>query len=284
MSLERIDLHLHTTASDGTDSPAELVQRAGKMGLGIISVTDHDTVEGISEARAALPENMRLINGAELSSAVFGEGGFRCHILGYGFDPDSEAIRFAIREGIKKRREKLYARIDYIKSNFGISFSGEEISELEGLNSVSKLHIARLLIKHGYARSVGEAIDKYIGKRAPDDRIDAALATEAIISAGGVAVYAHPIGGEREKRLEPRELLRRAEILHGMGVSGLEAYYSRYTAADRAPILCVASELSMLVSAGSDYHGENKTVPLGCLDADGAKIDTSAVTLLEKIK
>ncbi len=280
----RVDLHLHTTASDGTDTPAELVKKANDRGICMISITDHDTVEGIAAARAVLPENMRLINGVELSAAVFGDGGFRCHILGYGIDTDSDAVKFAIAEGMRKRREKLYARIDYIKSNFGISFSGEEISELEGLNSVSKLHIAGLLIKHGYADTIGGAIDKYMGKRAPDDRIDAALAVEAIIAAGGIAVYAHPIGGEREERLSAAELYRRAEILHGMGVSGLEAYYSRYTAADRAPILCVASELSMLVSAGSDYHGENKTVPLGCLDADGAEIDTSAVTLLEKIK
>ncbi len=278
-----IDLHLHTTASDGTDSPAVLVERARERGISIISVTDHDTVEGIAEARASLTKDMRLINGVELSSAVFGDGGFRCHILGYGIDVDCDAIKHAIKEGMRKRREKLYARLDYIKSGFGISFSDREIKELEALNSVSKLHIARLLIKHGHAESIGGAIDKYMGKRAPDDRIDAALATEAIIASGGIPVYAHPIGGEREERLSDTELFRRAEILHGMGVMGLEAYYSRYTAADRAPILAAAKELSMLVSGGSDYHGENKTVPLGLLDADGGAVDASEITVLNRL-
>ena len=197
----RADLHLHTTASDGTDSPTALVKRAHECGIDVISVTDHDTVAGISEARAALTDGMRLISGVELSSAVFGDGGFRCHILGYGIDPTSAAIRHAIDEGMRKRREKLYGRLDYIKNSFGIEFSGEEISELESLNSVSKLHIAKLLIKHGYADGISEAIDKYLGVRAPDDRIDAALAIEAIIASGGIPIYAHPIGGERAREL-----------------------------------------------------------------------------------
>ena len=279
----KIDLHLHTTASDGTDSPSELVKKAWERGIGIISVTDHDTVAGIEEAAASLPSGMRLINGVEFSSAVFSDDGFRCHILGYGIDVRSDAIRHAIDEGMKKRREKLYARLDYIKNTFGISFTDGEVSELESMNAVSKLHIAKLLIKHGHADDIGGAIDKYMGKRAPDDRIDAALAIDSIIAAGGIAVYAHPIGGEREERISERELFRRAEILHGMGVVGLEAYYSRYTATDRAPILRTARALGMSVSAGSDYHGENKTVPLGFLDADGVLIDPAVVTVLDVI-
>ncbi len=280
----KIDLHLHTTASDGTDSPSALVKKAFEHGLEIISVTDHDTVAGLAEAREALPNGMRLINGVEFSSAVLSDDGFRCHILGYGIDVRSDAIRHSIDKGMKKRREKLYARLDFIKNGFGISFTDAEISELEQMNAVSKLHIAKLLIKHGHAESIGEAIDRYMGKKAPDDRIDAALAIDSIIAAGGIPVYAHPIGGEREKRLCEKELFRRAGILHGMGVMGLEAYYSRYTATDRSPILGVADSLGMLISAGSDYHGENKTVPLGCLDADGIEIDPAVATVIEKIR
>ena len=279
----RVDLHIHTTASDGTDSPAAVVRKYRERGIETVSITDHDTVVGIDEARASLPDGMRLINGVEFSSLVLGADGFRCHILGYGIDTESEAIRFALKEGPRKRREKLYGRLDYIKNGFGISFSAEELSELESLNAVSKLHIAKLLVKHGHAETSGGAIDRYMGKKAPDDRIDAALAIESIIAAGGVPVYAHPIGGEREERLCAAELYRRAEILHGMGVIGLEAYYSRYTATDRAPILDTAKRLSMLVSGGSDYHGENKTVPLGCLDADGLEIPESCITVLGKI-
>ena len=194
---------------------------------------------------------------------------------------DCEPVRLAIGEGMRKRREKLYARLDYISNCFGIRFSEGEVRELESYNAVSKLHIARLLIKHGYAENIGEAIDKYMGVKAPDDRIDAALAIDAILASGGVPVWAHPIGGEREPRLDAIELLRRAEILHGMGVKGLEGYYSRYTSDDRAPILNAAQRLGMALSGGSDYHGRNKTVPFGLLDADGAEIDPSFITVLD---
>ena len=279
----RVDLHLHTTASDGTDTPSELVFRAEKKGLSVISVTDHDTVEGIAEARAALPTGMTLISGVELSCVTSGEGGFRCHILGYGINPDAAPMKAAIERGIVKRREKLNARLDYIRRSFGITFTKEELSELESYNSVSKLHIARLLIKHGYADTIGEAIDKYIGVKAPDDRIDAKMSIEAILSSGGIPVYAHPIGGEREVRLTPDELYRRATVLRDMGALGLEAYYSRYTAADRAPIIRAAEELGMLVSGGSDYHGVNKTVPLGCLDADNVEITAERISILPKL-
>ena len=197
----RIDLHLHTTASDGTDTPAELV----------ISITDHDTIAGLAEARAACPRGMVLFNGVEFSSAVYGESGFRCHILGYDFDIKSCAIAGAIDEGMRKRKEKLYARLDYIKEKFGITFSDEDVKELESFNSVSKLHIARLLIKDGHATGISDAMDRYFGANAPDDRIDATLAIDSIRAAHGLSVWAHPLGGEREKRIDADELYRRAK-------------------------------------------------------------------------
>ena len=279
----KIDLHMHTTASDGTDTPAVLVKKAWEKGVSVISVTDHDTVAGIPEALAALPSGMRLITGVEFSSIVYGDDGFRCHILGYGIDIESEEIAHAIDEGMKKRREKLYGRLDYIKDNFGIVFPDEDVKELEAFNAVSKLHIARLLVKYGHSADIGDAIDRFFGSNAPDDRIDAALAIDAIRKAGGVAVFAHPIGGEREPRIDADELYRRARVLRDMGVSGIEGYYSRYTAADRAPILDAAERLSLLVSGGSDYHGENKTVPLGLLDADGAEVEASELSIRDAI-
>lgn len=279
----RIDLHLHTTASDGSDTPETLVNRTRGGGIDVISITDHDTVSGIAPARASLPAGLTLINGVELSCVSAGEGAFRCHILGYGFDPDADPMRAAIAAGARKRREKLDARLDYLRVAFGIEFPAEEVAALAACNSVSKIHLARLLIAHGYAADVGGAIDKYLGVRSPDDRIDAKMAIDAIRASGGIAVWAHPIGGERETRLSEGELFRRARILRDLGVEGLECYYSRYTATDRAPVLAAALEYGLLVSAGSDYHGVNKTVPLGCLDADGCEIDMSTVTILERL-
>ena len=277
----KIDLHLHTTASDGTDTPAELVKKAWDAGIKVISITDHDTIAGLAEAHAALPAGMCFFDGIELSSAVYGEGGFRCHILGYDFDIKSCAIAGAIDEGMRKRREKLYARLDYIKEKFGITFSDEDVKELESFNSVSKLHIARLLIKDGYATDISDAMDRYFGVNAPDDRIDATLAINSIRAARGFSVWAHPLGGEREPRIDADELYRRAKILKDMGVDGIEAYYSRYNATDRAMILDVARRLSLWVSGGSDYHGKNKTVALGLLDADGKSVTTMSLSICD---
>ena len=277
----KIDLHLHTTASDGTDTPAELVKKAWDAGIKVISVTDHDTVAGLAEAHAVLPRGMCLFDGVEFSSAVYGEGGFRCHILGYDIDTENPAITEAIDEGMKKRREKLYARLNHIRDNFGITFSDGDIKELETLNAVSKLHIAKLLIKDGHATDISDAIDKYFGPHAPDDRIDATLAINSIRAARGLAVWAHPLGGEREPRISADELYRRAKILKDMGINGIEAYYSRYCATDRAMVLDVAKRLDLLVSGGSDYHGENKSVPLGLLDADGKAVTTLALSICD---
>lgn len=278
-----IDLHLHTTASDGSDSPELLVRRAKDLGLSVISVTDHDTLAGISAARTALPSGMTLVNGVELSCVDEGADGFRCHILGYGFDPDSPAILSAIDLGARKRREKLLARLDYLKATFGIAFPENEIAELLTCNAVSKIHLARLLIAHGYADTIGGAIDKYLGVRSPDDRIEVGFAIRAITDAGGIPVWAHPIGGEREERLDEAELNRRADRLAALGIMGLECYYSRYTARDRAPILKAADRLGILASGGSDYHGMNKTVPLGCLDADGEPVAREMITLVDRL-
>ena len=283
-NFDRIDLHLHTTASDGSDTPSELIKKAMGIGLRTIAITDHDTLGGLNEAMRFNGPDIRIITGIEFSCHTSGEGGFDCHILGYGFDPENVDLLRAVEHGREMRFFKLEARIKYLAERFGIILSDDEVRELRGYNAVAKPHLARILIRRGLADSVADAIDKYLkGAKFPDDRIDAKEAIDAIHAAGGIAVYAHPLGGEREKRLTPCEFYERAKALKALKTDGLEAYYSRYGKEDRDLVIRAAKELSMLVSAGSDYHGENKTVMLGELSPDGDAVDASRITVLTEI-
>lgn len=267
----KFDLHLHTTASDGSDTPSELLALAKEAGLTVISVTDHDTLEGCIEAIRIPQDDVNIITGIEFSCHCYGREDFDCHILGYGFDPESPELRAAIAHGRQMRFIKLEARLEYLADRHNIVFDEEELNWLRSLNSTAKPHIARLLVKRGLADSISDAIELYLkGKNFPDDRIDAGEAISAIISAGGIPVYAHPIGGERERRLTVSELEPRVDALIKLGLRGLECYYSRYSAEDEQLLIALARSRGLLVSAGSDYHGKNKTVELArlCSDSD----------------
>ena len=281
-NFERIDLHLHTTASDGSDTPSQLVEKAREAGITVMAITDHDTIEGLRTVE--VPDGIRVINGIEFSCHSE-EGDFDCHILGYGFDTDNESLLRAITHGREMRLFKLDRRIEYLDRTFGIRLSDSEIAELRSYNSVAKPHLARILIRRGLATSVADAIDRYLkGAKFPDDRIDAKEAIDAIHDAGGISVYAHPLGGERERRLTPCEVFERILTLKSLGIDGLEAVYSRYNKEERELLMSIAREHSLTVSAGSDYHGENKTVRLGELSSDGDVCDVGKISILERLK
>ena len=267
--MHKFDLHLHTTASDGSDTPSELIALAKETGLTVISVTDHDTLNGCIEAIKIPQNDVKVITGIEFSCHHYDEVDFDCHILGYGFDPESPELLSTLSHGRQMRLMKLEARLEYLASRFGIRFDGDELEWLYSLNSAARPHLAGLLVKRGLAEGIADAIDRYLkGDSFPDDRIDAAEAISAIISAGGIPVYAHPIGGEREKRLTLEELTARVDALIPLGLGGLECYYSRYSERDEQMLISFAKSRGLLISAGSDYHGKNKTVEFARLSAD----------------
>lgn len=280
----KADLHLHTTASDGSDTPSELIAKARARGIEIMAITDHDTLVGSRDAIKLPDTGVKIITGIEFSCRYEGECGFDCHILGYGFDPDSEKMLSAIAHGRKMRLFKLGARLDYLKEHFGISFTDEDMAWLHSLNSVARPHLGQLLIKHGYVENMSDAFDKYLKLcDFPDDRIYAGEAISAIKAAGGIPVYAHPIGGEREERLTESEVTRRIDALSALGLMGVECYYSRYSDPEERMLVGIAESRGLLISGGSDYHGENKTVPLGLLSSDGQEIDKSRLTVLDSL-
>ena len=277
------DLHLHTTASDGTLSPSELVALAEREGISVIAVTDHDTVSGLSEAREYLPEGMTLIDGVEFSCISDTESPFLFHLLGYGIDPESASVRDVVEYGYRERLAKHDRRCEYLKRSLNIVFTDEEKEFFATRPAVGKLHIAEVLVNRALASSPREAINKYMSSPDfPEGSLPSRMAIEGITGAGGIPVYAHPLGGECETRVSHAECERRVKILKNMGVMGLECYYSRYSTEDESFLLSLADKYGLFVSGGSDFHGKNKTVSIGSLSDKGHKISANLLTVLKK--
>lgn len=277
------DLHMHTLYSDGTDSPEQLLLEAKAKGLSVISVTDHDTVDFYKNTDYKNNSGITVISGIEFSCRTsYG----KCHILGYNIDTGNKHLADTIAHVQKIRKDKLYKRLSYLENEYGIIFTDEEKIYLESLDSAGKPHIAGIIVKRGLAQSIGDAIGKYLSKIPKDeeDRIDAESAIGAIISSGGIPIWAHPLGGEGEKRLTDDEFEMQFKALLGYGIRGVELYYSRYSFKDRERILnCVkkfASEYKLCFSGGSDYHGKVKNIEAGTLSFDDESIPLSYLTVL----
>ncbi len=260
-----IDLHIHTTASDGSDSPAELARKVA--GLRIFSVTDHDTIDGALQMEKLVPEGSVYIRGVEFS-CVSPAG--KCHILGYGYDPNHPALLAALEEGRTLRLDKLQRRLDALREHFGIVLTAEELSRLYSQNSPGKPHLGRILLERGLAETLDGAIQTYLKIKVPGrDRIDAGRAIAAIEAAGGRSVWAHPLGGEGEKRLTPEKFENQLQTLLEAGLWGMECHYSRYSPEEIQFLLDRAAAHGLTVTGGSDYHGANKPgLELGMLSAE----------------
>lgn len=271
----RYDLHIHTAASDGSDSPAELAQKVRKAGLELFSVTDHDTVDGALAMEALIPEGVGFLRGVEFS--CISPGG-KCHILGYGFDPTHPRFLAALDEGTRLRRGKLERRIVHLREKLGIVLTEEELRWLRSLKSPGKPHLAGLLVERGLAPDRGSAIRRFLSGVPGRDRIESKTAIDAIRAAGGIAVWAHPLGGEGEKRLTEIQFEQQLAVLLAAGIQGLECRYSRYSPAESELLLGYARACRLIVTGGSDYHGVNKKgIALGQLGTEAGdwSIDTA---------
>ena len=250
MALVRIDLHVHSNASDGTDDPAEVVRRAGAAGLDVLALTDHDTQAGLAEARAALPEGLILIPGMELSCQLDGRS---VHLLGYLFDPDDPAIAAEtaqIRDDRVYRARAMVARL----AELGTGVTWEQVNEIAGDGVVGRPHIARALAASG---AIAEPADAFTlewigdGGRAFVDRYAPGLAhaVTLIRSAGGVPVLAHP----RSPGYEIPDAVI-AELTEA-GLCGIEVFHFDHDAAERMRLAALARSLDLIATGGSDDHG-----------------------------
>lgn len=260
MSNEKIpglDLHVHTTASDGTLTPGQVVALAKEQGLAAIAITDHDTVAGLGEGLEA-GENLHLkvIPGVEISVKHEND---QLHLLGYYIDPHNAILLDCLEQLQIYRRERNPIIVQKLKA-LGFDVSLEEVSALAGGDIVGRPHFATLLVNKGYVADKKQAFERYLasGQPAyvPKERMTPVEGINIIRAAGGVAVLAHPgLLKELEDKNLLQNLLRR---LKKEGLQGIEAYYTEHSPETEELLLQLATEENLLVTGGSDFHGSNK--------------------------
>ncbi|MGX4732251.1 PHP domain-containing protein [Kitasatospora griseola] len=264
----RIDLHTHSNASDGTDSPAELVANAVAAGLDVVALTDHDTVAGYGEATAAVAgTGLTLVPGAELSCQV---DGISMHMLAYLFDPTEPAFA-AERELVRTDRFRRGRAIVERCRELGAPISWEQVQRIAGAGSVGRPHIASALVEAGVVASVSDAFTaEWLANEGradvPKHETDPALAVRLVRGAGGVPVFAHPGAVKRGRTVSDRVIAD----LAAAGLAGLEIDHTDHDESTRSRLRELARELGLLVTGSSDYHGSRKTVRLGEFTTDPA--------------
>ena len=247
--MSQVDLHVHSTVSDGKYSPKAIIEKAASLGLTVISLTDHDSVDGIipaGEAAEAFP-HLRLIPGVEISTDT-SDG--EVHILGYFIDYSSSTLQAALerfRNSRVGRAKGMIARL----ADLGINIDWERVQELAGEGSIGRPHIARAMQERGHISSFEEAFDKYIGYGKPAyverDKMTPSEAVELVLKSEGLPVLAHPFTtGNAEKT---------AGELKQAGLAGIEAYYKDNTPEQTAMMLEMAERYGLLATGGSDFHG-----------------------------
>lgn len=254
-----IDLHIHSTASDGTLSPADIIALALRLRLGAIAITDHDSVAGSREALLnGIPEALGFLTGVEISAdpppSYPGAGSI--HILGYGMrldDPELNGTLEKLQGARKDRNPQIVARLNKL----GIALRLDEVEREAGDGQPGRPHIAKLLVKKGIVRTIDDAFDRYLGNGKPayvdKYRIESSQAIELINAAGGIPVLAHPCLLELESDQQLDELLRE---MMSMGLKGLEVYFSEHTPEQIHRYSELAKRCDLLMTGGTDFHGD----------------------------
>ncbi|MFJ7202210.1 PHP domain-containing protein [Streptomyces sp. NPDC098789] len=261
----RIDLHAHSTASDGTDTPAELVRNAAAAGLDVVALTDHDTVGGYAEAIAAAPRGLTLVTGAELSCRLDGIG---LHMLAYLFDP-AEPELFRERELVRDDRVPRARAMVGTLQELGVPITWEQVARIAGDGSVGRPHIATAMVEAGVVASVSDAFTPQWladGGRAyaRKHELDPFEAIRLVKAAGGVTVFAHPLALKRGQCVPEAAIAE----LAAAGLDGVEVDHMDHDPATRARLRGLAGELGLLTTGSSDYHGSRKTCRLGEFTTD----------------
>ncbi len=254
-----IDLHIHSTASDGTYSPSEIFEIASRQGLEAISITDHDTTEGSRIALTCRPSSgPSFITGVEISAQAPERSNISgsLHILGYGIDPSDVPLVQALDQLRQVRNTRIHQIVQRL-NQIGIALTVAQVMAEVGQATAGRPHVARALIKAGVVKNVNEAFDRFIGNDAPafvgKKRLPCDLVFKLIQSAGGIPVMAHP----SLIKCSPNDALEDLiESLCKMGLMGIEVYYPDHDAAVVAHYLSLARKFKLLVTGGSDFHGQ----------------------------
>ena len=259
INTNQIDLHTHSTASDGIYSPTELLHRAKDIGLRVVALTDHDSTDGLLEAaQVASRLDIELIPGIEINTDV---AGGEVHVLGYFPEYERPAFQ-AVLKVLRDARERRGQRMVELLNEQGIAVSWERVREI-AQGSVGRPHVAKALLEAGYVKTIGEAFDTYIGKGCyayvPRYRLTPVDAVHLIVSANGLPVIAHPV--ELPGLAELRSWL--PELCEA-GMAGLETYYGPYTTEEEQALRALADEFHLIPTGGTDFHGPGiHPTPLG---------------------
>lgn len=257
-----IDLHTHSTASDGTTSPDALVSEAAAAGLTVLALTDHDTTAGWQPAARALPAGLTLVPGAELSCKWYGgPQPVALHLLAYLFDPAYQPLAEAMARIKQSRLGRAEKMVELLRAD-GVPISWEEVLADANGGSVGRPHIASALIRAGLVSTTAEAFrSEWLGQRyrLPKEDLEVFAAVALVRAAGGVVVFAHPRATSRGV-VVPDEMI---EALADAGLAGLEADHHDHSPQQRAEIHALADRLGLVATGSSDYHGRHKTVRLG---------------------
>ena len=279
----RIDLHTHSSASDGTERPADLVRAAADAGLDVVALTDHDTTRGWSEAEEALPSGLRLVRGAEISCAY---DGISLHLLAYLFDPSHAELAAEMSMALDDRVPRAKAIVAKLAAA-GHPVTWELVlDQLQDGATVGRPHIADTLVAAGVVADRNEAFTSLLHDDGPffvgHYYVDALRAVQLVRAAGGVPVFAHPAAATRGTTVGDDAI----RAMAAAGLAGLEVDHRDNAPADRERLRALAGELGLLVTGASDYHGTGKDNRLGEHTTDPAVLEallgqvTSAVTLV----
>lgn len=249
----KYNLHTHSIYSDGVLSPKELVLRQLKEGVGVMSLTDHDCVDGVDEAVQTGRENgIKVLPGIELSSY----GAFEIHILGYNFDYKNPEFCNRLGEICQLREERIHKTLEKLKL-VGVDISLKSLSE-DDTGTVGRLHIAKQMIKQGVVKNVNEAFSSFLGTgkscHISGYRLRPFEAVQLIKQYGGIAVLAHP----KKVLSDKLELLVAGLVPYGL--DGLECYYASHTKEDTRKFLSLAKRYNLISTVGNDYHDDNSYV------------------------
>ena len=258
MSARAIDLHTHSTASDGTTPPELLVRQAREAGLDVLALTDHDTSAGWAAAAQALPAGLSLVRGTEISCS---RDGISLHLLAYLYDPDEPALARQLTQ-LRESRVSRAERMARLLEAAGTGVTWERVQELAG-GTVGRPHVAQAIVEQGHVTSIEEAFTPdwigtggryYVAKK----ELDVLDAVRLVVAAGGVPVFAHPAASSRGRTVGDDVIADMAAA----GLVGLEVDHVDHDAEARRHLTALARELGLLTTGSSDFHGTMKTVSL----------------------
>ncbi|MCK5312580.1 MAG: PHP domain-containing protein, partial [Desulfobacteraceae bacterium] len=262
-----IDLHIHSTASDGSFSPSEILNLSLDAGIKAIALTDHDSIDGVREVmKIGVPWPLEFITGVEISCEPpkdFPDNS-SLHILGYGFDLENKDMNSILKKLQQARADRNPLIIKKL-NDLGFDISIEEAEEISGDGQTGRPHIAQVMVERGFIASFGEAFDKYLGKgkKAYVDKYRATCkeAIEIIHNAGGVSILAHPGILKDSKKFSVEKLVK---DLKKFGLNGVEAYYTSHNHKQTTSFIDLAQKQNLIVTGGSDFHGSlNQGVNIG---------------------